>query len=144
MNSSSHAIKARSVLIAGLHRAVSAVQYVLTANVILVIIQIFVLSQYSTLSLTFVAYISNFLTAILLVIFAIRFLSWYRNKKNSIGVLLFALAFLILAVSEVVSGSGSAYLLSQKDQGLRLRQRLNSVIFRMVVSLIFSSRFIPM
>jgi hypothetical protein len=116
MNSTSHAIKARSGLIAGLHRAVSVVQYVLAANVILVIIQILIISQYSTLSLTFVAYVSNFLTAILLATFAIRFVSWYRNKKNSLGILLFALAFLILAVSEVVAGIGSAYLLSQKDQ----------------------------
>lgn len=116
MNSASHAIKARSGLIARLHRAVSVVQYVLAANVILVIIQILIISQYSTLSLTFVAYVSNFLTAILLATFAIRFVSWYRNKKNSLGILLFALAFLILAVSEVVAGIGSAYLLSLKDQ----------------------------
>ncbi|MDW0134790.1 MAG: hypothetical protein QOK88_04710 [Nitrososphaeraceae archaeon] len=116
MNSASHTIKARSGLIAGLHKAVSVVQYVLAANVILVIIQILSISQYSTLSLTFVAYVSNFLTAILLATFAIRFVSWYRNKKNSLGILLFALAFLILAVSEVVAGIGSAYLLSQKDQ----------------------------
>ena len=116
MNSASHAIKARSGLIAGLHRAVSVVQYVLAANVILVIIQILIISQYSTLSLTFVAYVSNFLTAILLATFAIRFVSWYSNKKNSLGILLFALAFLILAVSEVVAGIGSAYLLSLKDQ----------------------------
>lgn len=116
MNSASHGIKARSGLIAGLHRAVSVVQYVLAANVILVIIQILIISQYSTLSLTFVAYVSNFLTAFLLATFAIRFVSWYRNKKNSLGILLFALAFLILAVSEVVAGIGSAYLLSLKDQ----------------------------
>ncbi len=116
MNSVSHSIKARSGLIANLHRTVSVVQYVLAANVILVIIQILIISQYSTLSLTFVAYVSNFLTAILLATFAIRFVSWYRNKKNSLGILLFALAFLILAVSEVVAGIGSAYLLSQKDQ----------------------------
>jgi hypothetical protein len=116
MNSASHTIKARSGLIAGLHKAVSVVQYVLAANVILVIIQILIISQYSTLSLTFVAYVSNFLTAILLATFAIRFVSWYRNKKNSLGILLFALAFLILAVSEVVAGIGSAYLLSLKDQ----------------------------
>jgi hypothetical protein len=116
MNSASHEIKARSRLIAGLHKTVSVVQYVLAANVILVIIQILTISQYSTLSLTFVAYVSNFLTAILLATFAIRFVSWYRNKKNSLGILLFALAFLILAVSEVVAGIGSAYLLSLKDQ----------------------------
>jgi len=116
MNSSSSAIKSRSILIATLHRAVSIVQYVLAANIILIIIQIFLFSRYSTFNLLFVTFISNFFTASLLVIFALSFLSWYKNKKQSIGILLYALAFLILAVSEVVSGSGSAYLLSQKDQ----------------------------
>lgn len=116
MNSSSSTIKARSTLIATLHRTVSIVQYVLAANVILIIIQMLLFSKYSTISLLFVTYISNFFTASLLVIFALTFLSWYKNRKQSIGILLYALAFLILAVSEVVSGSGSAYLLSQKDQ----------------------------
>ena len=116
MNSSSSAIKSRSILIATLHRAVSLVQYVLAANVILIIIQILVFSRYSIINLLSVTFISNFFTASLLVIFALSFLSWYKNKKQSIGILLYALAFLILAVSEVVSGSGSAYLLSQKDQ----------------------------
>jgi hypothetical protein len=129
MNSASHAIKARSGLIAGLHRAVSVVQYVFAANVILVIIQILIISQYSTLSLTFVAYVSNFLTAILLATFAIRFVSWYRNKKNSLGILLFALAFLILAVSEVVAGTGSAYILSQKDQVITPASKIEYAIF---------------
>ena len=116
MNSSSSAIKSRSILIATLHRAVLIVQYVLAANVILIIIQILVFSRYSIINLLSVTFISNFFTASLLVIFALSFLSWYKNKKQSIGTLLYALAFLILAVSEVVSGSGSAYLLSQKDQ----------------------------
>ena len=116
MNSSSSAIKSRSILIATLHRAVSIIQYVLAANVILIIIQILLFSGYSTINLLSVTFISNFFTASLLVIFALSFLSWYKNKKQSIGILLYALAFLILAVSEVVSGSGSAYLLSQKDQ----------------------------
>ena len=111
MNSSSIAIKARSPLISTLHRTVSIVQYVLAANVILIIIQIFLFSKYSTISLLFVTYISNFFTASLLVIFALSFLSWYKNQKQSIGILLYASAFLILAVSEVVSGTGSAYLL---------------------------------
>ncbi len=114
MNSSSSAIKARSTLISTLHRAVSIVQYVLAANVILIIIQIFLFSKYSTISLLFVTYISNFFTASLLIIFALSFLSWYKNQKQNIGILLYALAFLILAVSEVVSGIGSAYLLFSK------------------------------
>ena len=116
MNSSSTAIKARSPLISTLHRTVSVVQYVLAANVILIIIQIFLFSKYSIISLLFVTYISNFFTASLLVIFALSFLSWYKSQKQNIGILLYALAFLILAVSEVVSGLGSGYLLSQKEQ----------------------------
>jgi hypothetical protein len=116
MNSSSHAIKVRSNLITNLHRAVSVVQWVLVGNIILLIIQMFALSGYSILSLIFVSYVSNFFTAGLLVIFALRFLSWYRNGNRSLGILLYALAFLILAVSEVMAGTGSAYLLSQKDE----------------------------
>lgn len=116
MDSAGQPIKARSKLIAGSHRAVSIVQYVLAGNVILIIILIFLFSVYSTISLILVTYISNFFTATLLVIFAIRFVSWYKNKKQSLGILLYALAFLILAGSEVISGSGSAYLLHQKDQ----------------------------
>ena len=77
MNSSSSAIKSRSILIATLHRAVSIVQYVLAANVILIIIQILLFSKYSTINLLSVTFISNFFTASLLVIFALSFLSWY-------------------------------------------------------------------
>ncbi len=115
MNSSSQAIKSRSKLISILHRTVSIVQWVLVGNIILLIIQIFAFSSYSTVSLTFVSYVSNFFTAGLLFVFALRFLSWYRSGNHSVGILLYALAFLILAVSEVAAGVGSGYLVSQKD-----------------------------
>jgi hypothetical protein len=116
MNSSSHAIKVRSNLIRNLHTAVSIVQWVLVGNLILLIIQMFVLSSYSILSLIFVSYVSNFFTAGLLVIFAIRFVYWYRNGNQSLGILLYALAFLILATSEVMAGIGTGYILLQKDE----------------------------
>lgn len=116
MNSTSHSIKTRSRLISKLHATISIAQYVLAANVIFIIIQVLVLAKYSLIPLIFASYVTNFLAASLLVIFAIRFVSWYRNKKHSVGILLYALAFLILAVSEVMAGFGSAYLLSDKDQ----------------------------
>jgi hypothetical protein len=115
MDSSSTSLKSRSPFISTLHKVVSVVQYILAANVIIIIIQIFIFSNYSVLSLSFVTYISNFFTAALLIIFALKFVSWYRNKHQSIGILLFALAFLILAGSEVISGLGNGYKLSQKD-----------------------------
>jgi hypothetical protein len=86
-------------------------------------------SSYSTLSLIFVSYVSNFFTAVLLVIFALRFVSWYRNRNHSLGILLYALAFLILAVSEVMAGIGSAYLVSQKDQVITPASEANIAIF---------------
>jgi hypothetical protein len=116
MNSSSHAIKVRSNLITNLHTAVSIVQWVLVGNIVLLIIQMFALSSYSILSLIFVSYVSNFFTAGLLGIFALRFVYWYRNGNHSLGILLYALAFLILATSEVMAGIGSGYIVSQKDE----------------------------
>jgi hypothetical protein len=102
---------------------------VLVGNVILVLLQIFLFSKYSIISLIFVTYISNFFTAALLAIFALRFVSWYKNKKQSLGILLYALAFLILAVSEVISGLGSAYLLSQKDQVITPLSKVEFISF---------------
>lgn len=129
LDSSSHTIKARSKFISIIHRAVSIVQYVLVGNVILVLLQIFLFSKYSIISLILVTYISNFFTAALLAIFALRFVSWYKNKKQSLGILLYALAFLILAVSEVISGLGSAYLLSQKDQVITPLSKVEFISF---------------
>ena len=51
MNSSSYTIKIRSRLISILHKSVSIVQWLLVGNVILLLIQMFLLSSYSTLSL---------------------------------------------------------------------------------------------
>ena len=115
MNSSSNTIKARSSLILNLHKAVSVVQWVLVGNIVLLIIQMALFSSYSSLSLVFVAYLSNFFTAGLLVVFASRFFSWYKNGNHSLGIFLYALAFTILAISEVFAGIGSGYLLWQKD-----------------------------
>jgi hypothetical protein len=92
------------------------VQWLLVGNVILLLIQMFLLSSYSTLSLVFVAYVTNFFTAGLLALFALRFFSWYRNGNHSLGILLYGLAFIILATSEVFAGIGSGYLLWQKEE----------------------------
>jgi hypothetical protein len=116
MGSTSQAIQERSRLIASFHRMISIIQYVLLGNIILLLVQIIVLSKYSIISLIFVSYTVNFFTAILFTIFAIRFVSWYLNKKQNLGVLLFALSFLILTVIQIMTGIGNSYLLSQKDE----------------------------
>lgn len=115
MNSTSQSVKDRSRFVTIMHQSISIAQYILAANVIFIVVQILVSSQYSVIPLIFASYFTNFVTAAILGIFAIRFVSWYRNKKHSLGILLYALAFLILAVSEVMAGFGTAYLLSDKD-----------------------------
>jgi hypothetical protein len=115
IRSNSRAIKSRSRLIANLQNVVTIVQYILAANIIVLIIQVIVLANYSTMFLIYVTTVSNFFTAFLLTVFAFRFITWYRNQTHSVGVLLFALAFLILAFSEVIAGLGDSYLLSQKE-----------------------------
>jgi hypothetical protein len=102
-----------------MQQSISVAQYILAANVIFVVVQILVSSQYSVIPLIFASYFTNFVTAAILGIFAIRFISWYRSKKHSLGILLYALAFLILAVSEVMAGFGTAYLLSDKDHVIK-------------------------
>jgi hypothetical protein len=119
MNSTSQSIKVRSRFITISHKTIAVAQYILAANVIFIVVQILVSSQYSIIPLIFASYLTNFVTAAILGIFAIRFVSWYLNKKHSLGILLYALAFLILAVSEVMAGFGAAYLLSDKDVVIR-------------------------
>jgi hypothetical protein len=119
MNSTSQSIKVRSRFITISHKTIAVAQYILAANVIFIVVQILVSSQYSIIPLIFASYLTNFVTAAILGIFAIRFVSWYLNKKHSLGILLYALAFLILAVSEIMAGFGAAYLLSDKDVVIR-------------------------
>ena len=112
----SNTIKSRSNMIAKSLTAVTIIQYSLACNLIILIIQVLVFSQYSTLSLIYVSFVSNISTAILFTIFSFRFISWFKEKKQSLGVLLYSLSFLILAISQVIAGLGDTYLLSQKDQ----------------------------
>lgn len=116
ININSSTIKSRSMMIAKSLTAVTIVQYTLAFNLILLIFQLLFSSQYSTLSLMFVSFVSNITSAILFTIFSIRFILWYKEKRQSLGVLLYSLAFLILAISQVIAGLGDTYLLSHKDQ----------------------------
>jgi hypothetical protein len=109
-------IRSRSKLVDYVHIAVSIIQYTLAANIIFIVFQIFVFSKYWTISLILVTSLSNLFTAFLLVIFGIRFLVWFRGKQESLVVLLYGLAFLILAFSEIMAGLSDSYLLYQRDQ----------------------------
>jgi hypothetical protein len=85
-------IVSRSFLVNSLQKSVTIVQYILIGNIFFIIIQ--------TLSL---------------ILFGIQFLAWFRSSSKSIGVLLFGVAFMILAFSEIMAALSDSYLLLQKE-----------------------------
>ena len=90
------AIRARSRLVAKLQLIIPLTQYILKANILLAVFQILIGSEYSVMSLVLVTFASNIISAILFLVFAIKFLSWYRNPDHNAGILLFTSTFVIL------------------------------------------------
>src|SRR5215211_7557917 len=78
------------------------VQYVLTAIIVFIILQIFVNSYYYTSMLTLGSSISYAIASIIMVILALEFFSWYRSNKNFI-LLLYGVASIITSISIVSS-----------------------------------------
>ena len=81
---------------------VTIVQYVLTASIVFITLQILVNSYYYTSLLTWNSSISYAIASIIMAILAIKFLSWYRSNRNFI-VLLYSVSFIITSISIVSS-----------------------------------------
>ena len=81
---------------------VTIVQYVLTASIVFIILQILVNSYYYTSMLTWNSSISYAIASIIMVILALKFFSWYRSNRNFI-VLLYSVSFIITSISIVSS-----------------------------------------
>ena len=78
------------------------IQYVLTAIIVFIILQIFVNSYYYTSVLTLGSSISYAIATIIMVILAVEFFFWYRSNKNFI-LLLYGVASIITSISIVSS-----------------------------------------
>jgi signal transduction histidine kinase len=78
------------------------IQYVLTAIIVFIILQIFVNSYYYTSVLTLGSSISYAIAIIIMVILALEFFSWYRSNRNFI-LLLYGVASIITSISIVSS-----------------------------------------
>ena len=78
------------------------IQYVLTAIIVFIILQIFVNSYYYTSMLTLGSSISYATASIIMVILALEFFSWYRSNKNFI-LLLYGVSSIITSISIVSS-----------------------------------------
>src|ERR671912_231712 len=96
----SRGIRSKSPYFNRLSTVVTIVQYVLTAIILFVILQIFLNSYYYTSMLTWNLSISYAMASIIMVILALVFFSWYRSNRNFI-VLSYSVSFIVTGISIV-------------------------------------------
>ena len=89
---------------------ITIVQYILTATIVFVTLQIIVNSYYYTSILTWSSSISYAIATTIMVILALELFSWYRSNRNII-LLLYGISFIITAISIVTSSVFSAVIL---------------------------------
>ena len=83
-----------------LHTIMTIVQYVLTAIILFIILQMFVYSYYPTSMLTWSSSISYAVAGFIMVTLALEFFSWYKSNRNSV-VLLYGISSIITSFSVV-------------------------------------------
>src|SRR5919202_5395029 len=83
----SKSIRLKSPYFDKLSIIITIVQYVLTATIIFIILQIFMNSYYYTFMLAWSSSISYTIASIMMVILALKFFSWYRSNRNFIVLL---------------------------------------------------------
>src|SRR5918993_888005 len=93
-------IRSKSPHFNSLSTVVTIVQYVLTAIIVFVILQIFLNSYYYTSMLTWNLSISYAMASVIMVILALEFFSWYRSNRNFI-LLSYSVSFIITGISIV-------------------------------------------
>jgi hypothetical protein len=102
INENGKLLKSKSIIIEGLKKTVFVAQLALTANLILILVQIFFLGKYSLISLYFPTFVGLISACILFFTFGFEFLKWRRNIRQSLGVLLFAFSFLLLGTVQFI------------------------------------------
>src|SRR5919108_1618010 len=95
-------IRMKSPLFNKLSTIITIVQYVLTAIIVFIILQIFVNSYYYTSTLSWSSSTSYAIASIIMLILALEFFSWYRSNRNFI-LLLYGVSFIITSISIVSS-----------------------------------------
>ena len=99
-----------------LHTGVSVVQYILAAVIALVILQILLTQQYSTISLYIVHAISYGLWIVILSLLAIAFFFWYVSSNKNLIVLIFVLAMIAYVVNGITSVATYFDMLTQQKR----------------------------
>lgn len=95
-NNKSHNVRAR--FLHTTQKIVTAIQYLLTGIILLVILQILTVQQYNTILLHIAISISYGIWIVMLSLLAKAFFSWYRSKKN-LMILIFALSMIAYVIN---------------------------------------------
>ena len=98
----SKSIRLKSPYFDKLSIIITIVQYVLTATIIFIILQIFMNSYYYTFMLAWSSSISYAVAIVIMVILALKFFSWYRSNRNFI-ILLYGISSSVTSISIVSS-----------------------------------------
>lgn len=113
--------KGQSTYFQFLNKAVTLVQYVLIAFIILVALQIGITSKYSTILITWSTGITLNLGALVMAILAQRFIVWYKSSKSFV-VLLYGISSATVSLSLVLT-----FVYTAADNlGLSAERTLNS------------------
>ena len=91
-------VSARSPIIKHIHSFTRIVQYILIGNLVVVIIMITLASFYFKASLYLTELITASSTVVIYSLFSYKMISWYKSNRKSVVVILYAAAFIILAI----------------------------------------------
>jgi hypothetical protein len=108
-------IRARAIYLKILHTAVTIVQYALLGILAFMLFEILVMSQYPVGILIAATVLSYTLNAVLMGLFAYRFLAWYRSKRYSIAGIFYGLSFIAIAFTSIVAVLEDSLILQSKD-----------------------------
>jgi hypothetical protein len=92
----------KSSYLKSLNMIVTIIQYALIAIIVSIFVQIFLNSEYSTLTLNLASILNFALASTLMGILSARFLLWYRSKTNFV-VLLYGIASATVSISMILT-----------------------------------------
>ena len=106
VNEKTGEIRSKSSQLRATHKIVTASQYVLVAILIAVVLEILITQQYHLVDLIAATTISYALSVVLLLLFAVQLLRWYRSFRNSLIILFYCICALALAFTSIASVVG--------------------------------------
>ena len=120
----SREIRKKDSLLNLIHKSIIIAEYSLLGIVMILLLQIFLMSQYSIYLLVATTAIVQTLTVSILALFAFKFFLWLKLNRNSIVVLLYGLSFAIFALSVSIIAALELSLFPFKDQVITAQSKV--------------------